>query len=158
MICPRYRRLLAGLILTGGLPAGSGGCASSQELNEARRQVAECRMELAALKERAEKEQTSCGLLKAQRDRLEAELADARDELGKLREPSRGGDAAARAAEVVRARAELERQQKELEAALAAVRRSREEWEQALADRQKQIEMLSNQVDRLQRELAARPK
>ena len=132
-----------------------GGCATNKELDDARLQTDECRLELEKLRSRQTGEDAS--RLKAQRDRLAAENRMLTDEVTRLKEKQRDLEAKLAAAEKTgpQLARELDTQRKELEAAIANVGRSRQQWEETLADRQRQIEVLSNRIERLQQELAA---
>lgn len=130
------------------LPAWAG-CSWNSQLEEARRQAAACRLELEALKQQ-NSDQPSTALLKAQRDRFAAQCEELKTEVAQLKDQLREAHASGIDSDT---RRQLDEQRRELETALAGVRRSREEWEQGLADRQRKIDILTNQVERLQQEL-----
>ncbi|HOW73189.1 MAG TPA: hypothetical protein PKY77_21540 [Phycisphaerae bacterium] len=88
----------------------------------------------------------------AQRDRLAAENADLKRQLASRRELERQRDGALAEAEA-KARLETDAIRKELEQALANIRLSRQRWEDDIASRQRTIDMLTSEVERLRREL-----
>jgi len=135
------------------LPAAAGGCAWQKDLDEARRQASQYRLQIRDLQAQQAREQPNHTLLKAQRERLEAENQVLKRQIEELRKRERDLNArlAAVRAQDERVRAELEAQRAELNRALEAIHQSRQEWERTLADRQKQIDMLANQVQRLTR-------
>lgn len=126
------------------------GCSWNPQLDEARRQAAECRLELETLR-REQQAAPNAALIKAQRDRLEAQCEDLRNEVARLKAELRDKASAPTDSS---ASEQIERERRELQTALVAIRRSREEWEQSLADRQREIDILTNQVERLQQQLA----
>ena len=149
----RLHRTMLVLMCVG--PPFLGGCATNEELNDARLQADECRLELEEL--RSQQAGEDVGRLKAQRDRLAAENRMLTEEVTRLKDKQRALDGKLAAAEKTgpQLARELDTQRKELEVAIANVGRSRQQWEDTLADRQRQIEVLSNRLERLQQELAA---
>jgi septal ring factor EnvC (AmiA/AmiB activator) len=134
------------------------GCAWTKDLDEARLQAEECRLELDRLRAQLGSNE-DLTRLRAQRDRLTAENQSLKRELGELRRceqdcRKRLGDAERNGPEFAR---QLELQRKELEIAAENLRRSRQQWEDALAERQRQIEMLNSRIAGLRKELSARP-
>lgn len=130
------------------------GCSSNSELQEARRQTAECRLELEALRQQAGSA-PNVAMFKAQRDRLEAQCEQLKNEIARLkaerREPA--GPPIARSDE--QAQKYIQELQKRMERLQVEFLDGKHEWERALAERQRQIDVLTNQVERLQKELAA---
>ncbi|HSW45580.1 MAG TPA: hypothetical protein VLM89_08415 [Phycisphaerae bacterium] len=131
------------------------GCTWNKELDDARLQADECRLELQNLRAQATQAE-DVTRLRAQRDRLAAENQTLKAELAKLRRRER--DLQKKLTESEKAGPEiagqLETQGKELHAALENLRRSRQQWEETLADRQRQIEVLKSHLARLAQELA----
>jgi len=137
---------------------GVAGCTWQKDKQAVEQQADECLLQLKALREKQAAAESGRQLLEAQRDRLEAanrELQRQIDELHK-RERELVAEAEAARSQKRQVAQDLEAQRKELESALASVRQSRQQWEEALADRQKRIDLLTNQVERLRRQLDAR--
>ncbi|GMV98424.1 MAG: hypothetical protein AMXMBFR83_27740 [Phycisphaerae bacterium] len=130
------------------------GCSASSELQEARRQTAECRLELEALR-RQLKDQPNAALIKAQRDRLEVQCTELRTEIARLRAQARAQPAPAAPPSPSDAQRFIQELQKRVETLQAEFLDARTDWERTLADRQRRIDVLANQVERLERELAA---
>lgn len=90
-------------------------------------------------------------LLLARKQRLEAENRRLRERIAELeardREHRRGVEQVQ--AEIQRTRADLERQRRELDEAGRALRRSRADWERSLSDCRRQVDILTNQLERL---------
>jgi chromosome segregation ATPase len=147
-------RLASALLLLCTVPVWLSGCAWKKDLDEARLQADEYRLQLEDLRK-----QTAGGEgvahLRAQRDRLTAENKALRERIAQL--DCQQHDCEARLAAGGKSGSELTRQQesqrKELEAAIANLRISRQQWEETLADRQRQIEVLTSRIESLRKEL-----
>ena len=94
--------------------------------------------------------------IKAQKDRLEAENRDLVQRVAAIEADERkcrnrltGADDQTR-----QARLELDTRRRELAQASEALQRSRTEWEQALADARRRIDVLENKIRRLTQQLA----
>ena len=149
-------RLASGLLLLCTVPVWLSGCAWKKDLDEARLQADEYRLQVEDLRKQ------NAGVegvvhLRAQRDRLTAENKALRERIGELDRQQRDCEArlAAGGKSGTELTRQLESQRKELEASIANVRRSRQQWEEALADRQRQIEVLTSQIESLRKELSA---
>ncbi len=134
------------------------GCALKRDVDNAKRQAAEYRIALEDMQEKRNSEQTDCEVLKTQYARLEKENATIKRQItdAQGRENVLNQRLAIAETRKGRDRGNLEEQQKELQRALQAVRGSREEWERTLAERQRQIEILTNQIERLTHQLRER--
>ena len=130
------------------------GCAWKKDLDEARLQADECRLQLETMRK-----QTASGedmvRLRAQRDRLTAENHSLRERVTELERQQHDCEARLAAGDKsgpALAR-QLDSQRKELESSIANLRRSRQQWEETLADRQRQIEILTSQIESLRKDL-----
>jgi len=130
------------------------GCVTQKELADARLEADECRLEVKALRGELGKHEDG-SLVHAQRDRLAAENEHLKRELAEIRERERQlrknlaveDQAGPKAGD----RTIAERQ--ELQRALANIRRIRRQWERTLAERQRQIDVLTSQIEGLRKEL-----
>ncbi|MBP7934051.1 MAG: hypothetical protein KA354_05315 [Phycisphaerae bacterium] len=132
--------------------ASVAGCPSQNESGAARPAIDEARLPIENAGEPGRYRGTELDRMTAQRDRLAAENADLKRQLASQRELERPRDGALAEAEA-KARLETDAIRKELEQALANIRLSRQRWEDDIASRQRTIDMLTSEVERLRREL-----
>ena len=127
------------------------GCVTTEEFQEVQRQAGECRLDIEALREAQIDERADCAMLRAERDELERENQRIGRGLAACRANEQNLQRKLKAAqlEVRQTRLDVGSRSKELERAAAALEQSRNKWEQTLADRQKRIDILTNQVERL---------
>ena len=137
------------LALAGGLILCLG-CGPSRELQDTRLTADECQLQLeAALKELQNCRQDA--RYKAQRDRLAAENLHLKKQLDDLRQAQNllRNQLATLQDDQKKNADTLAAERTELQQAMLNLTRSRQKWEQMLADRQKQIDLLTNQIERL---------
>ncbi|HSA28401.1 MAG TPA: hypothetical protein P5159_17870 [Phycisphaerae bacterium] len=132
--------------------ASVAGCAAQNEPGAARPAIDEDRLPIENAGESGRHTGAELDHMTAQRDRLAAENADLKRQLASRRELERQRDGALAEAEA-KARLETDAIRKELEQALANIRLSRQRWEDDIASRQRTIDMLTSEVERLRREL-----
>ena len=134
----------------------SAGCAADRELADARLDADECRLELQTLRAKLD-QQDGGSLIRAQRDRLAAENEYLKRELAQIRERERQlrKNLGITKTESPKAAEQIAAQREELKRALANLRRSRDQWESSLAERQRRIDVLTHQIQRLVKELQA---
>jgi len=136
------------------VPILSGGCTFTPDWDDARVEVDECRLELEELRKQVAAT-TGDGRLAAQRDRLAAENERLKSDIARLQAAERHLSEALAAAEekTRRVSRETAMQRQELEQAMARLTHSRLSWEQDLAERQRQIDILTSQVEQLEAKL-----
>lgn len=128
------------------------GCMIKRDPNAVQLQADDTALQTQGTRERAKHSQAELDRVTAQRDRLTAENADLKRQLDSLLELERERDRTLSESEA-KARAESEAIRRELEQALKNIRLSRQQWEDDIASRQKTIDMLTSEVERLKREL-----
>jgi len=132
------------------------GCAADKELANAQLELDECRLELKALREQVDPWGGDSNV-RARLDRLAAENAHLRRQLAQIedREKQLRKTLSIEKQEKPENRQRIAALQSELKQALGNIRSSRVQWENTLADRQRQIDMLNNKTQRLEKELQA---
>jgi len=147
----------ARLILVVPALAAITGCAWFRNLGRPDAPASQPESQPVPLEQQLEAERSARAGLQLQKDRLEAQNARLTREVDALQKRlhDAGRQIAAARADAHKIDIALEARRRELDNALTAIRRSRADWEEALADRQKQIDLLTNQVQRLERQLEA---
>lgn len=137
-------------LLVAGLLASLPGCITKKHLDAAQLEADQNKLQFLNAHQQAKRGQAELERVTAQRDRLAAENTELKRQLASLGELEKQRATMPSEADI-RARAETDALRKELKQALTDIRLSRQQWEEDIAARQRTIDLLTSEIERLKR-------